>query len=229
MSYLGECMELMFVLKKLNSIFQKEGYKLWAVGGTVRDFLLGKEVSDFDFATDATPLEMQQFLDKIETQFAKFGIIIYKIDNIKVQFATLRKECGYLDYRHPKNVEFVKNLEEDFYRRDFTINAIYLDCNEKIYDFCHGLDDLKSHTLRMIGDVDLRLKEDPLRIMRAIRFARLLDFNIEKELKGSILRNSNLLKNINPQKIQEEIKKMNFKDELEAKEYLEKFNINLFN
>lgn len=222
-------MELMFVLKKLNDIFEKKGFKLWAVGGTVRDFLLGKEVHDFDFATDATPLEMQQVLDNTETQFAKFGIIVYKIDNIKVQFATLRKECGYLDYRHPQNVEFVKDLEEDFFRRDFTINALYLDSNEKIYDFCHGIDDLKSRTLRMIGNADLRLKEDPLRIMRAIRFARLLDFNIEKELKESILRNSILLKNINPQKIQEEVKKMNFKDETEAKEYLEKFNINLFN
>ncbi len=222
-------MELMFVLKKLNDIFQKEGFKLWAVGGTVRDFLLNKEVKDFDFATDATPLEMQQFLDNIETHFAKFGIVIYKIDNIKVQIATLRKECGYLDFRHPQKVEFVKKLEEDFSRRDFTINALYLDSNEKIYDFCHGLDDLKLHKLRMIGNSDLRLKEDPLRILRAIRFARLLGFNIETNLKESILRHTNLLKNINPQKIQEETKKMDFKDKIEAKEYLEKFNINLFN
>ena len=195
------------IFTKLVSIFKENGYRLYMIGGTTRDYLLGLDVFDFDFVTDATPEEIKAFLPDADFTFAKFGSVRVKVDGVKVDVTTLRVEEDYEDFRHPGKIRFVKSLEEDYVRRDFTINAIYIDENFEVIDPSHGLDDLKNKTIRFIGDPEKRIKEDPLRILRAKRFANKLGFKIEEKSQKAIEKLSYLLDKLNPDKIKEEERK----------------------
>ena len=222
-------MGLVEIINEVSNIFEEHGYKIYAVGGTVRDFLLEREVHDYDFATDATPEEMKLFLDNYNDVFAKYGVMIYRHKGIKIEITTLRKESSYNDSRHPGKIQFVKNLEEDYLRRDFTINALYMDKNKKIYDFCDGLNDLKQKEIRVIGSIDKRMKEDPLRILRALRFSLALNFKLDDSLDSYIQNNIDLLNKLNPNKIREEITKMQKINIVGTQDILLKYGINLFN
>lgn len=191
----------------LNIIFKENGFSIFEVGGSVRDELLGLEVTDFDFATDATPEEMMKFLPNANDTFAKFGCIKYKGEHGRAEITTFRKEEDYDDFRHPRKVTFVKSLEEDYLRRDFTINAIYKDVDGKIYDPAHGVFDINNKVIRFIGNPEVRIKEDPLRILRAKRFASKLGFRIDDLTKEAIDKYSYLLEKLNPEKIKEEERK----------------------
>lgn len=192
---------------ELATLFEEKGYSLFMVGGTSRDFLLGKEVSDYDLVTDATPEQMKEFLE-FDTSFIGIGSVHFEYQNQRVDVTTLRQEGEYDDYRHPSEVTFVKDLKIDAKRRDFTINAIYIDKNGKIYDYYHGKDDLKNHLISMIGKPSLRLKEDPLRILRALRFSLIFDFSLTPTLIKEIDKNIHLLKKLSYVKCLEEIEKM---------------------
>lgn len=174
------------------------------IGGTSRDFLLEREVLDYDFVTDATPEQMKTFLENANYRFEKFGTVRLKIDNEHIDITTLRKEDNYSDFRHPGKITFTKKLEEDYVRRDFTINAIYIDENYKIIDLCCGISDLNNKIIRFIGDPSTRIKEDPLRILRGERFAYKLGFKIEKNTLDAMNENRGLLEKLNPEKIKEE-------------------------
>ena len=208
--------------QELAKIFNEHGYRLYLVGGTVRDYLLNLPLDDMDAVSDATPDEIVSFLPNVDQTFARLGSLKYKNpDGIKFDITTLRKESGYLDNRHPSEIIFVKDLKIDYQRRDFTINALYLDEKLNVIDYSNGQKDLNNRLLRMIGDPDIRLKEDPLRILRAIRFALMLDFKIDDELLKSMQDNFNLLRNITDAKIRSELNKIayekvnqNYKDEL---------------
>ena len=163
-------MDKLLTFKSLHKLFKENGYSLYLVGGTVRDFLLGLELNDYDVVTNATPKDMETFLENANYTFAKYGSVKLHYQNIKFDITTLRKEEGYLDSRHPNKIVFCDSLEDDSKRRDFTINALYMDEKERVIDFYNGKDDLKNHIIRMIGDIDKRIKEDPLRIIRAARF-----------------------------------------------------------
>lgn len=195
------------VFTKLVHIFKENGHRLYIIGGTTRDYLLGLEVFDYDFVTDATPDEMKNFLPDAEYHFAKFGSVKVKVDGIKVDITTLRAEDDYEDFRHPGKIRFVKTLEEDYVRRDFTINAIYIDEEFNVIDLCGGLEDLKNKTIRFIGEPEKRIKEDPLRILRAKRFSEKLGFKIEEKSQKAIENLSYLLDKLNPDKIKEEERK----------------------
>lgn len=195
------------IFDELSEIYLKHGYSLYIVGGTSRDLLLERPFTDLDFVTDATPEEEKDFLPEANYVFAKYGSIRLKKDGLEVDITTLRKESDYLDYRHPGKIVFVRDLETDSLRRDFTINAIYLDKDYQIFDFHHGKDDLEKRVIRFIGDPEKRIQEDPLRICRAERFARLLNFELDKETQEVIERNRYLLKEIKPVKLDEEEKK----------------------
>lgn len=195
------------IFLNLNKIFESHGYDLFIIGGTSRDYLLGIDVLDYDFVTNATPDEMKEFLPDANFTFAKYGSISVKVDGVKVDITTLRKEEGYGDYRHPSKISFVRTIEEDYKRRDFTINAIYLDKDLKPIDPSGGLKDLKSKTIRFIGDPETRIKEDPLRILRAERFAKKLNFVIEEKSLQAIEKYRYLLDKLNPQKVLEEKRK----------------------
>ena len=193
---------------KLAHLFNANGFRLYMVGGTTRDYLLDKDVLDYDFVTDATPDEMQKFLPEANYRFAKFGTVRVKDDEIKVDIATMRVEGEYKDYRHPSSVTYVKTLKEDYVRRDFTINAIYIDEKFNVIDYCNGLDDLENKVLRFIGDPVKRIKEDPLRILRAERFQKKLGFKYEKETGAALKKYHYLLEELNPQKVIEELHKL---------------------
>ena len=195
----------------LVDLFNEHGYRLYLVGGTVRDYFLKLPLDDMDAVSDATPEEIVSFLTNVDQTFARLGSLKYKNpDGIKFDITTLRKESGYLDSRHPSEIIFVKDLEIDYQRRDFTINALYLDENLKVIDYCHGQEDLNNKLLRMIGDPDTRLKEDPLRILRAVRFALMFNFKIDETLLKSMHDNFALLKNITDAKIRSELNKIDF-------------------
>ena len=204
----------------LADLFDKHGYKLYLVGGTVRDYLLDLPLTDMDAVTDATPIEIIKFLPTADTTFAHLGSLKYKDENgVKFDITTLREESGYLDSRHPSKVIFVDDPKDDYQRRDFTVNAMYMDKDLKIYDFCGGQQDLKNHILRMVGNPDQRLKEDPLRILRAIRFHLMYNFKIENSLMEAMRDRFYLLKNLNDAKIESEMSKIDLtKSTREAKE-----------
>ena len=195
------------LFKFLNDIFQENGFSIFEVGGSVRDELLGLEVFDFDFATNATPEEMMKFLPNANDTFAKYGCIKYKGEHGRAEITTFRVEESYDDFRHPNKIRFVKTLNEDYKRRDFTINAIYKDINGKLYDPSSGVDDIKNKTIRFIGDPETRIKEDPLRILRAKRFATKLGFEIEENSLKAMEKLEYLLEKLNPDKIKEEERK----------------------
>ena len=208
--------------QSLADLFDKHGYKLYLVGGTVRDYLLGLPLEDMDAVSDATPLEIVKFLPDVDTTFAHLGSLKYKdASGVKFDITTLREESDYSDSRHPNRVIFVKDPKDDYKRRDFTVNAMYMDSNLKIYDFCNGQKDLEKRILRMVGNPDQRLKEDPLRILRAIRFHLMYDLKIENSLMEAMRDRFYLLKNITDAKIESELSKIDLtKSSREAKEQI---------
>jgi len=189
--------------------FNKHGYQLYLVGGTVRDYLLNEPLTDMDAVSEATPEEILAFLPTADATFKRFGSLKYKTsDGLKFDITTLRKESSYEDSRHPNKVIFVKDLKEDYLRRDFTVNALYMNKDLKVIDYCHGQEDLKNNILRMVGDPDTRIKEDPLRILRAIRFHLMHHLKIEESLLKAMHGNFYLLRNITDAKIRSELNKI---------------------
>lgn len=198
------------IFLKLAKLFNDNGYRLFMIGGTTRDYLLSLDVYDYDFVSDATPEEMKTFLKDGNYTFAKYGSVRLKVDGIHIDITTLRVEGEYLDYRHPSYIKYVRTINEDYVRRDFTINAIYIDEQMNVIDPTNlGIKDLENKIIRFIGEPEKRIKEDPLRIIRAERFAKKLNFIIEEKSRLAIEKNRHLLDEINPEKIKEEIRKMN--------------------
>ena len=191
----------------LKDLFRKNGFRLYVVGGTVRDFLLGKEITDLDFVTDATPEDEMKFIPEGDFTFKKFGTVRYPFKGKHIDITTLRQEGEYNDSRHPSNVIFVKDPKLDYVRRDFTVNAMYLDEDYNVIDFSTGQEDLKKKLIRFIGDPYKRIEEDPLRIARAERFAKTLGFEIEEKTQQAIKDKRDLLGKLNPEKLKEEQRK----------------------
>lgn len=218
-------MNIVALFKKYSLIFDKNGFNLFMIGGTSRDYLLGKEPSDIDFTTDATPDDMVQFLYNLNLTFAKFGTVTLKDGDTKIEITTLRKESVYKDFRHPGEIEFVRDIRDDYVRRDFTINAIYIDKDLKVYDFTTGVEDLKNGIIRVIGDPKTRFDEDPLRILRALRFQLTLNFELDKNLQNAIKLCKNQLFYVNKDKVNFEIKRMMNIDKDKATALLNKYEI----
>jgi tRNA nucleotidyltransferase (CCA-adding enzyme) len=209
-------MDLIF--DQLKEIFNKNGFRLFMVGGTSRDYLLNKPIDDYDLVSDATPIDIKKILS-VDMTFAKYGTVRYKFDNKKIDIITFRVESGYRDSRHPTKITFVKTPEEDYVRRDFTIGAIYIDEKYNVIDPTkRGVQDLKNHELVVIGDPLTRFKEDPLRLLRAKRFIKKYDLHVSDELKKVMHDNLYLLDNLNKDKILEEKKK---EDEIGGKKNYE--------
>lgn len=200
--------------KKLADDFESHGFLLYLVGGTVRDYLLGKELTDMDLVTDATPSEMKKFLSNADYTFEKYGSVKLKLDDTKFDITTLRKEDGYSDYRHPSRICFTKSVKEDVFRRDITINALYMNKNLEVIDLVGGRKDIDKKVIRMIGKPLKRINEDPLRIIRVYRFQLETGFEIEHELKEVLEHNFSKAKLINVDKINQEIRKSSHQEEL---------------
>ena len=208
--------------------FNRHGYELYLVGGTVRDYLLNEPLTDMDAVSEATPEEIMAFLPDVDATFKRFGSLKYKkSDGLKFDITTLRKESSYEDSRHPSKIIFVKDLKEDYLRRDFTVNALYMNKDLKVIDYCNGQEDLKNNILRMVGNPDIRIKEDPLRILRAIRFHLMHHLDIEESLLKAMHDNFDLLRNITDAKIRSELNKIddNIVDQKEKMDIFAQFDI----
>lgn len=199
------------VLKK---IYNENGYRLYMIGSTSRDFLLNREIKDFDFVTDATPDESLTFLKANDT-FKRFGVLKLKINERNVDIATLRIEKCYEDFRHPKKIEFIKDISLDYVRRDLTINAIYINENYEIEEISLlGVKDLIERRLRFIGDPLTRIKEDPLRILRAKRFIKEYNLKVDDSLMKILKDNEYLINLLNENKVKEEVRKYELVEEI---------------
>lgn len=214
-------LELFQIISKL---FKNHGFQLYLVGGTVRDHLLDLPLTDMDAVTDATPNEMKEFLEGADYTFAKYGSVKYVFEGVKFDITTLREEGDYSDARHPQKVQFVKNLSSDVKRRDFTINGLYLNADFEVIDLVNGKQDLINHLLRTIGPADQRIKEDPLRITRAIRFAIDFDLTFEESLLKAINDNMSLIDSLNPEKVKQDMKKMKCEDKDKIMKFFNKYN-----
>lgn len=180
------------LLEKLESA----GYEAWCVGGAVRDMLLGREPGDWDVTTNALPeTVLELFAPHALPTGLKHGTVTVG-GGRGVEITTYRRDGDYLDNRRPESVEFTSSLEEDLARRDFTVNAIALDLRGKLFDPWGGQKDLASGVIRAVGVPEDRFHEDALRIMRGLRFASRLGFEIEKDTSDAIRSCAVLLKNI---------------------------------
>ncbi|MFA5236026.1 MAG: hypothetical protein WC399_04220 [Bacilli bacterium] len=213
------------VFLDLAALFHKNGFRLYMVGGTSRDYLLGLPVADFDLVTDATPAQMEPFLADADYRFAHYGNVKLKIGRYDVDITTLREEAGYKDYRHPQSISFVTEIEKDYPRRDFTVNAIYIDSDLGVHDFASGQDHLREKRLVMIGEPNARLQEDPLRILRALRFCLRLGFTLDEPLRQALVDNVDMLEYVNGAKVNAEIAKMERIDPLNAQALLKSYGI----
>lgn len=189
---------------KILDTLNNSGYQAYLVGGFVRDYLLGINSFDVDIATDALPKDIHNIFNSNKSNYGSVNI---KIDKYNVDITTFRKDLNYVN-RKPSTVIYIDNLEEDLKRRDFTINAICMDKNEKIIDPLDGCSDVRKRIIKIIGDIDLKLQEDPLRIMRAIRFACVLDFNIEEKLYEKIKEYNYLVNDLSKERIKSELEKI---------------------
>lgn len=187
---------------------EKHGFEAYFVGGSVRDTLLGKKSHDVDIATSAYPEEIKHIFKRTVDVGIDHGTVLVLHEEDQYEITTFRTESTYQDYRRPDHVTFVRSLEEDLKRRDFTINALAMDKDGTIIDLFHGLDDLQKGVIRAVGDPKERFHEDALRMMRGLRFASQLDFEIEKETLGAIYLFHSLLAKISVERIAIEFIKM---------------------
>ncbi len=200
------------IIKNILEKLEKEGFEAYAVGGCVRDLLLDREPKDWDIATSALPEEIQKIFPESFYK-NKFGTVTVKTKSLvetlkEVEITTFRTEEGYSDKRHPDRIEFAKTLKKDLSRRDFTINALALNKEEKLIDFYCGQKDIEKKFLRAVGTPNKRFEEDALRMLRAVRLAVELNFKIEEKTLSAIEKNAGWLQAIAKERVRDEFSKM---------------------
>jgi poly(A) polymerase/tRNA nucleotidyltransferase (CCA-adding enzyme) len=190
--------------------FKDRNFQIFLVGGTVRGLLMNHDTSDWDFTTDATPDEIMKIFPHsfYENNFGTVGIpeVLNDMQCI-FEVTTFRKESNYANSRHPDKVTWTKKIEEDLARRDFTINAIAFD-GVSYTDPFDGQSDIKKRVIKAVGEPDNRFQEDALRLLRAVRQAAQLDFEIESETKQSIFKNAAKINSISGERVREELFKL---------------------
>lgn len=201
--------QLIHDLAPLYTPFLQGGFKIYLVGGAVRDLVLGKQPKDFDFTTDARPQQVQQLFRRTLPTGIKHGTVTVMIKNQGYEVTTFRTEGDYKDHRKPETLEFTASLEEDLCRRDFTINALAMELpTGEIHDFHGGRQDLKDQIIRAIGTPRERFQEDALRILRACRFAARLGFTIHGPTWEAIKELKQDLRWLSRERVREELTKL---------------------
>lgn len=197
--------------EKVNRIIhtlQENGHEAYAVGGCIRDSILGRIPDDWDITTSATPMETKALFARTFDTGIEHGTITVLLDKEAFEVTTYRVDGKYEDNRHPSEVTFTRCLREDLLRRDFTINAMAYNEREGLVDIFGGMEDLKRKSIRCVGDAEARFGEDALRILRAVRFAAQLGFEMEDKTRQAIAKLAPTLANISAERIQTELVKM---------------------
>ena len=188
--------------------FNQNGYEAYFVGGCVRDYLLGEDFSDIDITTNALPDEVKKVFRKSIDTGIQHGTVTILVNGDSYEVTTFRTEEDYANHRSPEKVEFVSNLREDLDRRDFTINAMALDYNGKLFDYHNGEIDLSSKIIRTVNNPNERFYEDALRMLRAFRFSSKLGFDIENKTLEAIKKNAQLISYVSIERIVNEFRKL---------------------
>lgn len=197
-------------VRRVFEVFRKNGYECYIVGGCVRDFLMGVSPHDFDCATNALPEEILHcFLDfrTIETGI-KHGTVTVVSDGMNIEITTYRRDGEYKDCRRPESVSFSASIAEDLARRDFTINAMAYNPEKGLVDLYGGAEAISSSCVACVGTPDRRLTEDALRILRGLRFAATLGFELEAETAVCMHKHRELLRKISAERIYSEFSKL---------------------
>lgn len=196
--------DIQFIFNKLNN----NGFSAYLVGGCVRDFLMNKKPHDYDICTDAKPEEIIKIFknNHLLLHGMKHGTVTIVLNKNCYEITTYRIDGEYKDNRRPEEVFFTNNLQLDLARRDFTINALAY--NNKVVDYFNGFSDIENKTIRCVGNPEERFNEDALRILRALRFSSVLDFEIEEETKKAIFKLYYNLQNISFERINAEFSKL---------------------
>lgn len=184
--------------KKAINIIEENGYDAWLVGGCVRDLIMEKVPADWDITTTALPNEILRIFNDYKTVEigVAHGTVAVIIDEICLEITTLRTEGAYTDFRHPQNVNFTQSLSEDLSRRDFTMNAIAYSPKDGIVDIFCGIQDIKNKIIRCVGNPNKRFQEDGLRIIRALRFAAVLGFDMHEDTLNAVNYNKKMLSHV---------------------------------
>ncbi|MDO5015146.1 MAG: CCA tRNA nucleotidyltransferase [Clostridia bacterium] len=201
------------IFEKINFIIdriEKNGFEAFLVGGSVRDALLSKTPYDYDIASSAKIDEIKEIFSdfKIIDTGLKYGTVTLILEDTPFEITTFRKNEKYTDFRKPDYLDFSTSILEDLSRRDFTINAMAYNPTSKITDPFNAVEDLQNKIIRCVGDCNIRFNEDSLRIIRALRFASVLDFKIEEKTSEGIKKHKKLLLNISKERITSEFKKL---------------------
>ena len=193
---------------KILELINKSGFKAYVVGGYVRDMYLNRHSVDVDICTNATPKELKNIFGDAMLPSVQYGSVTVTYNKIRFEITTFRKDIKYENNRLPVKIKYIDELIDDLNRRDFTINTLCMDMDGEIIDLLNTKDDLDNKIVRMVGNPKKRLKEDSLRILRAIRFATILNFEIEPDLKKYIKKYSYLLKKLSYYRKQSELEKI---------------------
>lgn len=196
-----------YVIKILAAL-EMAGYEAYAVGGCVRDTVIGRKPNDWDITTTAKPDEVERLFKRTAATGIKYGTVTVFHGAGKAEVTTFRADGEYMDGRRPETVEFVSALSEDLSRRDFTINAMAMDRQGAITDLFGGHEDIDKKLIRCVGVPTKRFNEDALRMFRAIRFSSQLGFDIDPETMTAIAANANLAGKISPERVKDELCKM---------------------
>ena len=189
-------------------ILYDHGYESYVVGGYVRDIILKRKTNDIDICTSATPKEILEIFDNVIVSDMQYGSVVIAYKGYKFDTTTFRKEIKYEDNRKPVKIKYIKDIKKDLLRRDFTINTLCMDKDGNILDILNIRSDIDNKLLKTVGNPRYRIKEDSLRILRCIRFATILDFNIENRTKHFLTKYSYLLKNLSINRKKEELDKI---------------------
>lgn len=200
--------------RQILKILQDKGHNAYIVGGAVRDYTLGKVTEDIDITTSATPEEVSALFRKTIPVGLSHGTVVVRHCHHSYEITTFRKESDYKDHRRPSYVAFVSSLHEDLGRRDFTINAMAMSLHGDIIDPFDGRNDIEHGVLRTVGQAQERFQEDPLRMMRAIRFTSQLSFGIEKNTLQALNQWADDLSHISVERIRDEFEKLLMGDDI---------------
>ena len=192
------------LLKKIES----NGFEAYIVGGYPRDLYMGKETNDYDICTNATPMEIKQIFSNSSLKREQYGSVTLFYNDLRFEITTFRKDIKYYNNRKPVEIEYINDLMEDLKRRDFIINTICINSNGEYVDLLNGKIDIDKKIIRTVGDAYKKIEEDSLRILRAVRFATVLDFELDKRLIDAIIKYKYLLKNLSYYRKKEELDKI---------------------